>query len=625
MIGSKYLNVLIALLMTAAILGTGYFMLFPPETSSTSADEPEYVDKLFNRNKIMEINISMDEADFAWIIKNANREEYRSCDITVNGTTFYNVGIRPKGNSSLKMVEQDENSDRFSFKVKFNEYTEGQTCFGLNKLALNNIISDKTYMKEYLAYDMFRSMGVVTPEYAYANITINGKPWGLYLAVEAMEESFVERNYGSLNGHLYRPEGAGSDLKWAGGSASNYSGIKNMAAYDVTDSDFKKIISMIEHLDNGTELEKYLDVDSILRYLAVNTFLVNFDSYAGNLKHNYYLYEEDGVCTILPWDLNLAFAGHEVNSTEKAVNFPIDTPVTTSLTERPLIAKLLEVPQYKGLYHKYLHQLVENYISSGTFEKTVQKVDTLINSSVKNDATAFYSYDEYEKSLPVLLEFARLRAQSIEAQLSGQQPATSAEQTNNTAQNIDATSIDLSALGGMGGKGPGGFPGAREPDNEGGANNANPPAQGGLAGGTGAVNDTEQRPKDFPGSRGPDNNNPGPDHDGFPGANRLEPETMMKVMKIMQEAKDGELSAEQMTQLKELGLDDTMIERMKNMPADMQNRNKDFPGGQDDPFGPRSSKKRITSTQIAYVAISSGLALLGLLIVWKFKKRKYSS
>ena len=114
-------------------------------------------------------------------------------------------------------------------------------------------------MKEYLAYDMFASMGVVTPGYAYANISVNGKPWGLYLAVETMEESFVKRNYGSLNGHLYRPEGAGSDLKWTGESAANYSGIRKMAAYDVTDSDFNRIIAMIEHLNNGTELEKYLD------------------------------------------------------------------------------------------------------------------------------------------------------------------------------------------------------------------------------------------------------------------------------------------------------------------------------------------------------------------------------
>lgn len=623
MITSKHLNVLIALLMIIAVLGTGFFMLNPLK-QGTATTQPEYVNKLFDKDKITNINIDMKQDDFDWIIENATREEYRSADITVNGTTFHNVGIRPKGNSSLRTVAQDESSDRFSFKVKFDAYVEGQNCFGLNKLALNNIIMDKTYMKEYLAYDMFASMGVVTPKYAYANITINGKPWGLYLAVEAMEESFVKRNYGSLNGHLYRPEGAGSDLKWTGNSAANYSGIRNMAAYDVTDSDFNKIITMIEYLNKGTDLEKYLDIDAIMRYFAVNTFLVNFDSYTGNLKHNYYLYEENGVCTILPWDFNLAFAGHEINDAEKAVNFPIDTPVTTNLNERPLTSKLLEVPEYKELYHKYLNQLVEDYVNSGKFENTVQKVDTLINSSVKNDATGFYSYSEYEKALPVLVEFARLRAQSITAQLTGKQPSTAEEQSKNPAQNIDAKAIDLSALGGMGGKGRG-----PRPD---GAKNTNPAEQGkaALPGRNNAGN--AERPEGFPGAGAPGNNVPGAGPGAFPGGNRPDEETMKKVIEIMQEARDGELSTEQITQLKELGLDDTMIDRMKNMPPGMpgpdgaMGRAGNPPWNKaNDPFGHRAAINKITPTQIAYLTIGTGCILMGLLYVWKFKRRKYSS
>jgi spore coat protein H len=632
MITSKHLNVLIALLMIIAVLGTGFFMLNPLK-QGTATTQPEYVNKLFDKDKITNINIDMKQDDFDWIIENATREEYRSADITVNGTTFHNVGIRPKGNSSLRTVAQDESSDRFSFKVKFDAYVEGQNCFGLNKLALNNIIMDKTYMKEYLAYDMFASMGVVTPKYAYAKVTVNGKPWGLYLAVEAMEESFVKRNYGSLDGHLYRPEGDGSDLKWTGDSAANYSGIRNMAAYDVTDNDFNKIITMIDHLNKGTELEKYLDVDAIMRYFAVNTFLVNFDNYTGNLKHNYYLYEENGVCTILPWDFNLAFAGHEINDAGKAVNFPIDTPVTTNLSERPLIGKLLEVPEYKELYHKYLNQLVEDYFNSGKFENTVQKVDTLINNSVKNDATAFYSYGEYEKSLPVLVEFARLRAQSITAQLTGKQPSTAEEQSKNPAQNIDAKAIDLSALGGMGGKG-----GGPRPD---GAKNVNPAEQGQAAVPGGNNPENAERPEDFPGAAGP-NNAPGEGAEAFPGAggqenkipgagpgafpggNMPDEETMKKVMEIIQEAGGRELSAEQINKLKELGLDDTMIDRMKNMPPGMPG-----PDGAMDragnPFGRGAAINKITPTQIAYLAIGTGCILMGLLFVWKYKRRKYFS
>lgn len=150
------------------------------------------------------------------------------------------------------------------------------------------------------------------------------------------------------------------------------------------------------------------------------------------MKHNYYLYEENGVFTILPWDFNLSFAGHEINNAESAVNFPIDTPVTTSLSERPLIGKLLEVPEYKELYHKYLREIVASYFGSGLFKDKVQKVDALIKNYVKDDATAFYTYEQYQNALPVLLEFGKQRAASITAQLAGALPSTSAQQGNNT-------------------------------------------------------------------------------------------------------------------------------------------------------------------------------------------------
>ena len=88
---------------------------------------------------------------------------------------------------------------------------------------------------------------------------------------------------------------------------------------------------MIKNLNEGTDLEKYLDVDEILRYFAVNTFLVNLDSYAGSMKHNYYLYEENDIFQILPWDFNLSFAGFQMNDGKKAINFPIDSPVTDTL------------------------------------------------------------------------------------------------------------------------------------------------------------------------------------------------------------------------------------------------------------------------------------------------------
>ena len=120
----------------------------------------------------------------------------------------------------------------------------------------------------------------------------------------------------------------------------------------------------------------------------------------------------------------MSFAGMSMSDGTKAINFPIDTPVTGKLLDAPLIGKLLEVPKYKELYHSYLKEISEKYINSGVYEDSIIKTDKLINSYVKKDATALYTYEEYSKATPMMLTFGLDRAKSIDAQLKGTQPST---------------------------------------------------------------------------------------------------------------------------------------------------------------------------------------------------------
>lgn len=235
-------------------------------------------------------------------------------------------------------------------------------------------------------------------------------------------------------------------LFWAisdGDDLENYSVISGGVIYKNTnDEDLEKVVDMIKNLNEGTNLEEYLDVEGILKYFVANIFLVNLDSYSGGMYHNYYLYEKGGKFTIIPWDLNLSFAGHNLNSSERAINFPIDSPVTGTLESAPLIGKLLEVEEYKEMYHGYLEEIVNDYINSGVFNKTVIKIDKLIADYVKIDATTFYTYEEFKNSIPEILTFVEDRANSIEAQLLG-------TQYSETYGNM-ATKLNLTSLGSMG-------------------------------------------------------------------------------------------------------------------------------------------------------------------------------
>ncbi|NOH15960.1 CotH kinase family protein [Clostridium cochlearium] len=492
MIKEKYITHISIISIVLCVCIIAGCLLFNPSNEKNALDisQPKYIDKLFTKDEVNEIDIIVNEKDWENLLKNAMDEDYIMGDIKINGEKFSSVGIRAKGNSSLKMVASDDTTDRYSLKIDFHEYIKNQTYYGLEKLALNNCISDATYMKEYLSYKMFKEMNIATPACSYAHIKINGQEWGLYLAVEVMEESFVERYFGSVSGNLYKPESTeaggnpqpmtknkdeiknqmnknpqennidnkpkpnsgkgGTNLVYNGDDLSNYYGIFDNATFNTTNKkDNQKVVEMIKNLNEGTNLEEYLDVDEILRYFAVNTFLVNLDSYAGNLKHNYYLYEQNGIFQILPWDLNLSFGGYEIRSGQSAINFPIDRPVSDTMENSPLISKLLEVEEYKEIYHKYLNTIVTKYIESGKYEADINRIHNLIAQYVKNDPTAFYTYEEYKNSLPILTQFGKDRAKSIIAQLNGEQPSTSYG-TIETNVNISL----LGTMGGQGGKGP---------------------------------------------------------------------------------------------------------------------------------------------------------------------------
>ena len=699
MISNKHFNKLIAILMAIAISFSLIIIVLPKSSSTaTYIEQPDYVTTIFDDDKVMDINIEMDETAWQEMLDNASAEEYTAANITVNGVTYNNIAIRPKGNSSLSQLVMDDTTERYSFKVKFDEYVDGQTLDGLSKLVLNNNMSDATYMREYLSYKLLDSLGVPTPACSYANITVNGEEWGLYLAVEPVEEEFIERNYGSTDGNLYKPESDsvavggnkdkdstntkpdfdptqitqdsnnttpgnsnnqmmtppdmnsggnsnqqmqmpsdtsngngqmmtppdinsggnsnqqmqmpsdigggmmgrgmggnsnGSDLVWNGNDISNYSAIFDNAIFKTTDSDdYTKILDMIEHLDTMEDIESYLNVDEVLRYFAANTFLVNLDSYASNMNHNYYLYEDDGVVSILPWDYNLSFGGFQAGSASSAINFPIDSPVSGTLEDNPLIANLLEVDEYKELYHQYLNEIVNNFVNNGTYEMLVTKTDTLISDYVKNDATAFYTFDEYTEAVSNLLNFGLDRSTSISAQLDGSQPSTS----TGTIE----TTVNLTAMG-----------------QQGGGNN-----KGGMVGMNMAFNKDTAENSTNNTMTSPDNNI----HENN-NTSSIDKDLMMQAMQIIQTSEDGSITDSIKEQLLALGLNNDDITKLESiqtsMPGGNSNTNKEVINN-NFAMVPGNSNSSNFST-LLLTGLSILLLIISLIFVKFSSKRKYTS
>ncbi len=574
----KRLTVLVLILcLSISLGGLAGCSSTQSSTDKSTGETPAYAEKIFGED-IISLEIIADNAEWQTMLDNAALEEYIKVDVVVNGTKFEDVGIRPKGNSSLTQVASSD-SDRYSFRLKFDEYVEGQTCFGLDSFVVNNMLGDNTYMKEYISYDLMKTIGVDCPYFGYSNITVNDRPWGLYLAVELYNDSYEERVSGDTSGMLYNVKmsmgnaggpadnnqnmppapdrqnkqnadpqitipnmadngevakgkggnmgasNSGGSLQYTDDNSSSYSAIFENAVGKSEESEYQRVITALKALSTGTDLDKYYDVDAVLRYLAAHTIVVNLDSYSSSMAQNYYIYEKDGKITILPWDYNLSWGGFQNSDASSVINFPMDTPISgVEMADRPLLEKLFANSEYLEKYHQYMQELIDNYFADGKFKAKVQELNTLIAKYVKNDATAFCSYEEYEKAVKSFITLGNLRAESVEGQIAGTVPSTTAEQKANSDKLISAGDLNISDLGSMkGGKGR---------------------AQG-----------------DF-------GNNGG---NQFPGGNSPNMELVQEAMQVVQDA-GGTITDEVKIKLKELGLNDEQISRLKNM-KNMPNTN----------------------------------------------------
>ena len=450
-------GVLLAILLTGFLLNAEAFGI---ETARAGMG---YEDRLFDTSFVHTIDIVMD--DWEGFLENCGDKEYASCAVVIDGETCKNAGIRAKGNNSLSSVASYGN-DRYSFKVEFDHYESGRSCHGLDKLSLTSLIQDNTMMKDYLVYRLMDGFGVDAPLCSYAYITVNGEDWGLYLMTEGVEESFLRRNYGGDYGALYKPDsmnrgggqtgGSGGDdvkLLYRGDDPESYPNIFENAKTDVSEADRRRLIASIRALNGETDLETVLNVDEILRYFVVHNFVCNFDSYTGQVVHNYYLYEEDGVLSMIPWDYNLAFGSFQSNAgATEIVNFPIDTPVTDNdLDNRPMAAWIFHDDACTERYHQYFSRFLSDYIDSGVLEEMIGETFRLIAPYVEKDPTKFCTYGEFETGVEVLREFCRLRARSVSGQLRGTIPSTAGGQEADSAALVDASAINLSDTGSMDG------------------------------------------------------------------------------------------------------------------------------------------------------------------------------
>lgn len=216
--------------------------------------------------------------------------------VTIDGTRLDQVGVKKKG------LLGSLNTAKPSLKLDFDEYVAGQRYLGLEKLTLNNANQDPAYVRQCLAYALFRKAGLVASRCNFARVRVNGADLGVYVNVESVDHEFTRRHFANGDGALY--EGTLSDFRpgWTGTFDPKGDGDR---------ADLAPMVDALQLTDDAAmdaALAATLDREQFESYWAMEVITGQWDGYAAN-RNNYFVFQDlgTGKHVFLPWGVDGTF------------------------------------------------------------------------------------------------------------------------------------------------------------------------------------------------------------------------------------------------------------------------------------------------------------------------------
>jgi hypothetical protein len=357
---------------------------------------------------------------------------YVPVTVEFEGNTWTQVGLRFKGNSSLRSA-WSSGTMKLPMRLDFDQFedefpeTDDQRFFGFKQLSLSSNWSDDSFLREQVTADIFREAGVPAAQTAFYEVYIDyGEGpvyFGLYTMVEIIEDTVIETQFDDDDGNVYKPSGAGATF--AEGTFSPASFDKQTNEDEADWSDIEALFEAL-HADSRTTdpaawrsgLEAVFDVDGFLNWLAINTLVQNWDTY-GNMSHNYYLYHDPAtdLITWIPWDNNMALSS-QLGHAE------VSTLSLDEIDERwPLIRYLMDDDVYHAQYVAYVEAAIDGPFDPAQMEATYRELAELVEPYALNE-TEGYSYlrsdAAFHEAIEQLVDHAYARYDAAEAYLATQ-------------------------------------------------------------------------------------------------------------------------------------------------------------------------------------------------------------
>lgn len=352
----------------------------------------------FVQDTVTKIEVTLDSADLAWMLaqENLTSDDYQQAtfvytDSDGNTHQYTGVGLRLRGNTSRFAQKK-------SFKLDMNEYGGTEDFYNLGKINLKGSHNDPSLIRERLAYYYMRQMGGAAARVNNVALYINGEYKGLYVNVEQIDKDFVKERFGNKTGNLYKC--------LYGASLRTSDDVWNDNVFELktneTINDRSDLIELIDVLNNTsaaefkTEIEQVLDIDQLLRYLAVEVMTGHWDGYSFN-KNNYYLYHNSstGKFEVIMYDCDNTFGIDWFG-----VDWALRNVYTWGFTgeQRPMFWRVLEVPEYRAQFTANLRFLVDGEFNSSIFpwidqlieqNKSAAMADTYRTLDYGFDSTAY--------------------------------------------------------------------------------------------------------------------------------------------------------------------------------------------------------------------------------------------
>lgn len=375
---------------------------------STAAVEVADGTGVWDSETLHDISVEVDDAAVAAMIdtyRETGDKDWIEATVTIDGTTFEQVGMRLKGNSSLRGVEDGADPTELPWLLRLDEYVDGQALDGWTDFVVRSN-SSRTALNEAVALDLLAEAGLASEHAVATSFSVNGGDAQLRLVVQALDEAWEFENF-ATDGLLYKSE-AGGDWSYRGTDPDSYTDIFDQ---ETGDDDLTPLIDFLDFLNNSTdaeledELASRLDVEAFARYLAFEDLVGNTDDIDGPGNNSYLRYDaETGGFTVVAWDHNLAFGGMgRMGGPGGAGEFgerPEGMPTDLPEGERPdgmpggmrggpgganvLVERFTEVEAWADLVEQAKADLTESLYSSGFADDTIDRWAELLTTQASD-------------------------------------------------------------------------------------------------------------------------------------------------------------------------------------------------------------------------------------------------